>query len=99
MKTVRNKFKFGRCVVMKCGSSIENYEPGTNESDTRIINTLHWSTEPYRTKLFNDYTFFSLKETILKRVIVNGMNGSSCCFRQFVHINLKVLRKDGNFLR
>lgn len=84
---------------MKCGSSTENYEPGTDESDMLIINTLYWSTEPYRTKFFNDYTFFSLKKNILKRVIVNGMNGSSWCFRKFVHINLKVLQKDGNFLR
>ena len=56
-------------------------------------------TEPYRAKFFNDYIFFSLKENILKRVIVNRMSGSSWRFRKSLYINLKFLQEDGNFLK
>ena len=53
LKKVRSRFKVGRFVVMRCGFSIENYQPGPTENDTPIF------TEPYRTKLFNDYILVS----------------------------------------
>ena len=71
LKNVRSKIKPGRFAAMKCGVLIENYQPGPVENNTLIINTRHWSTETYRTKVFNYYISFSLKKNILKRVIVN----------------------------
>lgn len=70
----------GHFGVMQCGFSIENYQLGPTENNTPIINTQYWFAESYGTKFFNDYIFLSVKENILKRVIVNEMSGSSWCF-------------------
>ena len=99
LKNFRSKFKPGCFEDIKCDFLIENYQPGPIENNTPIINSRYWSTQPYRTKFFNDYIFFSLKENILKTVIVNGMSESSWSFRKFLGITLKVLQEDGNFLR
>ena len=54
-----------------------------------VVNTRYWTTEPFKTKYFNDYIFYSLRENVLKRVVVNGMSWSSLQFRRFVYLNLK----------
>lgn len=78
LKNFRTKFNpQEKYVVIKCGFSIENLQPGPVENDSPVINMRYWSTESYRTKYFNDYILFSLKENILKSVIVNGMSRSS----------------------
>ena len=61
-----------------------------------IINSRYWSTKTYRTRYFNDYVLFSLKENIEKRVIVNSMSGSSWQFRRFLHLNLSILEQKGS---
>ena len=57
-----------------------------------IVNTRYWTTEPFKTTNFNDYIFYSLRENILKRVIVNGMSGNSWRFRRFIYLNLKTFK-------
>ena len=100
MKDVRSKFNpRGSYIVIKCGFSIENFQPGPVENVLPIINTRYLSTEPYRTKYFNDYIFFSPKENLLKRVIANGMSGSSWHFHKFVYVNLKVSEEVTSFMR
>ena len=49
---------------------------------------------PKYPKQFNEFVFFSLKENIEKRVIANGMSGSSWQFRRFLHLNLLVLEQE-----
>ena len=66
------------------------------EIDTPIISCRYWSTEPYRTRCFHDYVFFSLKENIEKRVIVNGMSGSRWQFKRILHLNLSILEQNGS---
>ena len=78
---------------------IENIQPSVNENFTPIINTRYWSTEPYKTKYFNDYVFYGLREDILKRVIVNGISGSSWRFRRFIYLNLKVLDLESEIVK
>ena len=64
-----------------------------------IINTKDWTTEPFKTTYFNDYIFYSLRENILKRVIVNGMLGSSWRFKRFIYLNLKTLNLESEMVR
>ena len=52
---------------------IENIQQSANKIFIPIIKTRHWSTEPCKTKYFNEYVFYGLRENILKRVIVNGV--------------------------
>ena len=47
---------------------------------------------PYQTKSFNDFIYFDLRESILKRVINNGLTFSSWNFNNsFLYINVKIL--------
>ena len=83
---------------MKVGFTTENIQPSPEEIGAPIINSRYWSTEPYRTRYFNDYVFFSLKENTENRVIANGMSGSSWQFqfKRFLHLNLSVLEQKGS---
>ena len=69
----------------------ENYRP--------IVSTRYWSLETYRATYFNGYVFYSLKQNIPSKVIVNGMTGSSWHFNRFVSINLSVLKLDKEIVR
>ena len=64
-------------MLLKYGFLIENIQQPVQENLRRIANTSYWTTEPFRTTYFYDYIFYSLRENILKRVILNGMSGSS----------------------
>ena len=68
----------------------------SEEIGAPIINSKYWSTEPYRTRCFNDYVFFSLKESMEKRVTANSMSGSTWQFRRFLHLNLSLLEQKGS---
>ena len=56
-----------------------------------LINTRYWTTETYDSIYFNDFIFYSLKNDILKRVMVNQMSGSSLYFKPFLHLAVKAL--------
>ena len=56
-----------------------------------LINIRYWTTETYNSIYFNDFIFYSLKNDILKRVIVNQMTGSSWYFKRFLHLAIKIL--------
>ena len=62
---------------IKCGFSLENVQPSPAGYDTPIKNSRYWSAGTYKTKSFNDFIYFNLRESILKRVIDNGLTGSS----------------------
>ena len=66
LKNVKNRFVPNNDVIIKVGFTIENFQLALEEIGTPIINSRYWSTEPYRTKYFKDYVFFSLKENIEK---------------------------------
>ena len=64
-------------VLLKCGFLIENIQQPVQENIRPIVNTSYWTTEPFRTTYFYDHIFYSLRENILKRVILNGMSDNS----------------------
>ena len=99
LRKVRSKFRPRGDVILKCEFLIENIQPSLYENLIPIFNTRYWSTEPYQTRYFNDYIFYSLKENILKRVIVNGISGSSWRFRRFIYLNLKTLDLDSKIVK
>ena len=75
---VRSKFKSASTgVIIKCGFSIQNIQPAPSDYTVPILNVRYLTTEPYKTTYFNDFIFVSLKEDIQKRVINNGLTGSS----------------------
>ena len=84
---VKNRVgKTNKDFLMKCSFSLENIQPSPFENEQPIKNSRYWSTEPQQTKSFNDFIYFNLREGILKRVINNGMSGSSSHFNRFLYI-------------
>ena len=77
LRNVRSRFKPKDEALLKCGFLIENIQQSVQENLRPIVNTRYWTTEPFETMYFNNYIFYSLRENILKRVIVNGMSRSS----------------------
>ena len=63
--------------IIKCGFSLEKVQQSPLENEEPIVNSCYWSMDPFQTKSFNDYIYFSLREGMFKRVISNGMTGSS----------------------
>ena len=90
------RFAANNDVIIKVEFTIENIQPSPEEIGTPIIDSRYWLTEAYRTRYFSDYVFFGLNENIEKRVIANGMSGSSWQFRRFLHLNLSVLEQKGS---
>ena len=86
-------------MLLKCGFLIENIQQSLQENLRPIVNTRYWTTEPIKTTYFNDYIFYSLRENILKRVILNDMSGSSWQFRRFIYVNLKSLNLESEVVR
>ena len=77
LRNVRSRFKPKGQELLKCGFLIENIQQSVQENLRPIVNTRYCTNEPFKTTYFNYYMFYSLRENILKRVIVNGMSGSS----------------------
>ena len=64
-----------------------------------LLNTRYWTTKTYNSTYFNDFIFFSLRQDILKRVIINNMLGSAWHFKRFVYLALKVLDAEVEIFR
>ena len=63
-KVARSKVDF----FIKCGFSLEDIQPSPIENEQPIKNSRYWLTEPYQIKPFNDFIYFNLRKSILKRV-------------------------------
>ena len=85
--------------LVRCGFSLENVQPKLDNYDEPLKNSRYWSTEPIQTKSFNDFVYFNIRESILKRVISNGLTGSSWHFNKFHYINVKILQVDDQIKR
>ena len=89
---VKNKVaSFNLNFFIKRGFSLENIQLSLIENEQPIKNSRYWLTESYPTKSFNNFIYFNLRESILKRVINNGLTGSSWHFNRFLYINVKLL--------
>ena len=85
--------------LIRCGFSIEHLQPTLDNYHEPLKNTRYWSTEPIETKSFNDFVYFNIRESILKRVINNGLTGSSWRFNRFVYINVKTFSTNETLLK
>ena len=79
-------------VLIRMGFSIENVQQALDNYSEPLVQTRYWSTEPIQSKSFNDFVSFKSRESILKRVINNGLSGSAWNFNKFNYLNVKILR-------
>ena len=77
---------------------LENIQAVVTGDNQPLKNSRYWSTEAIQTKSFNDFVFFSIRESVSKRVINNGLTGSSWHFNRFLYINIKTVKVIDQFI-
>ena len=100
LSTVKEKIKRREYdFLIRCAFSLENIQPVLDAYSEPLKNTRYWTTDPIETKSFNDFVYFNVRESILKRVINSGLTGSSWHFNRFIYINIKTFKVDENMLK
>ena len=100
LSNVRIKIKrTNEYFLIRSGFSIETFQPVLDSYNEPLKDTRYWSTNPIETKSFNDFVYFNVRESILKRVINNGLTGSSWRFNRFVYINIKTFNVNESILK
>ena len=79
--------------------SLENVQSVLDEYNEPLKNSRYRTTDPIQTKSFNDFVYFTIRESILKRVINNGLTGSSWHFNRFLYINIKIIQVNDQLIR
>ena len=85
--------------LVRCGFSLENIQLPIGDYNEPLTVSRYWSTDLIQTKSFNDFVFFNTRESVLKRVINNGMTGSPWHFNRFLYINIKTIRVTDQLVR
>ena len=81
---------FERCFVPTKKAMDQGYMELVNYQPTKIIELESkrvWLTDVFTCKFFNQYVRGKMKNYFLKRIIVNGMTGSSWRFKRFVRLD------------
>ena len=84
--------RYNNDVLIRMGFSIENVQQALDNYSEPLVQTRYWSTEPIQSKSFNDFVSFKSRESVLKRIINNGLSGSAWNFNKFNYLNVKILR-------
>ena len=63
--------------LIRSGFFLENIQSALDEYNEPLKNSRYWTTDPIQTKSCNDCVYFTIRESILKRVINNRLTGSS----------------------
>ena len=93
LNVVKDKMsRYDSSVLIRAGFSIENIQQALDNYTEPLTQSRYWSTEPIQTKSFNDFVYFKIRESILKRVINNRLSGSAWNFHKFNYINVKILK-------
>ena len=85
--------------LIRSGFSLENIQSAVDDFNEPLKNSRYWTTNSIQTKSFNDYVYFTIRESILKRVVNNGLTGSSWHFNRFLYINIKTIKVNDQLMR
>ena len=100
LNVVKDKMsRYDSSVLIRAGFSIENIQQALDNYTEPLTQSRYWSTEPIQTKSFNDFVYFKIRESILKRVINNRLSGSAWNFHKFNYINVKILKTTNLLMR
>ena len=98
LSNVKVHFKVTGPVQIKASFTIENYQPPVSEEYIPLYNTRYWTTDVYPATYFNSFVFYNLRQDITKRVIANGLSGSSWMFSKFIQLSVSVYNNNNNKL-
>ena len=90
---VENRFAPGKSVEVQVLFSLINFQSPENEFSVKILDKRAWMTDVFDCIFFNNYIRIGFRNEILKRVIVNGLTGSSWRFKRFNRIAINVKNK------
>ena len=79
-------------VIIKGSCVIENIQHSILDDIPPLKDTRYWSTDAYTVNYFNQFVYYNLAEDYSKRVINNGLTGSSWVFNRFINLSLTVLK-------
>ena len=97
---VKNKIQRSNVeFLIRSGFRLENIQSALDVYNEPLKNSRYWTTDPIQTKSFNNYVYFTIRESILKRVINNGLTGSSWHFNRFLYINIKIIQVNDQLIR
>ena len=100
LNVVKDKMsRYDSSVLIRAGFSIENIQQALDNYTEPLTQSRYWSTEPIQTKSFNDFVYFKIRESILKRVINNQLSGSAWNFHKFNYINIKILKSTNQLMQ
>ena len=85
-------------VVIKGSCVIENIQHSILDDIPSLKDTRYWSTETYTVNYFNQFVYYNLAEDYSKRVINNGLTGSSWVFNRFINLSLTVLKNQKSLI-
>lgn len=98
LSNVRSKFKPSSSVIIKGSFVLENIQPSESGNFIALTDSRYWSADVYKATYFNDFVFYSIQNDYLKRVINNGLSGSSWVFNRFIVLDLTVLKNQEDIL-
>ena len=98
-KKIHSRTRSNIDFLIRSGFSLENIQSAVDDFNEPLKNSRYWTTDPIQTKSFNDYAYFTISESILKRVINNGLTGSSWHFNRFLYINIKTIKVNDQLMR
>ena len=97
---VKNKIQRSNVeFLIRSGFSLENIQLALDDYNEPLKNSRYLTADPIQTKSFNYYVYFTIRESILKRVINNGLTGSSRHFNRFLYINIKMIQVNDQLIR
>ena len=99
LRNAPSKFKPSVLKYIKGTFVIENIQASAVENSAPISNSRFWSTEVYKGVYFNDFIFNGLRHSILNKVIINRITGSSWRFHRFITLTAKVLNLDREIVK
>ena len=88
---VKQRFYVTQSKWFKCSFTIENQRLPINSNLEPLNDIRYWTTESYESVYFNDYVLYSLRSSILKRVIQLQASGSAWYFNRFFNSAVKIL--------
>ena len=92
LTNVKLHFRSEGLVQIKASFIIENYQPSVSEDHLLLYNTSYWSTDVYPADFFNSFVYYNLRQDISKRIISNGLSGSSWMFSKFLNLSVSVYK-------
>ena len=97
LTNVKLHFKAQGPVQIKASFVVENYQPPVDEHSP-IYNNRYWTTDVYPASYFNSFVYYNLRQDISKRVISNGLSGSSWMFSKFLNLSVSVYKNVNKLL-